>query len=613
MGIRDALGNLTSQEFPDPNTAVFKDDNGHTNIVRYDDNGNEVMKAIPGISTNYFAFDANNNLTNSIDARGFSTAWAYDSRGNLTHITGAINNATTIAYNDLSKPTSVTDALGRITQFRYNSEGQLTNVVNALGGHAFFTRDAQGRVTSAIDYNGRTTLYDYTGGCSCGKPGKVTNPDGTFRTYEYSAQGQTIRETDELGNTKQSHYDDAGRLLWVRDTEGNTTRYAYDGKLKISETDPLGRTTWYAYDAANRQIAITNTMGGVVRFEYDNGTNRTAVIDPVGNVTRFYFNAANWLTQQVDPWGRTNLFTYDAAGNCTEAVDRNGLKRTFGYDALSRRTNELWWEGSNVVRSISFIINEIGIMTEASDPASHLAFDFDEMNRLKRMAQTGVTNQPDFTLSYDYDGTTNVTSVADNWGAQVLYRYDSRNFLTNQVWHGGGLPGASVSMRYDAVGNRTNIFRFADMAGTVLAGQSRYGFTPVGFITNILHASGAGATQAEYHYQRNAAQEVTQRVLGGQTVDYLYDPAGQLTNALCSAGQPNEGYQYDANGNRGGGGYMVTTNNQIVADGTNIYSYDFEGSLVGRSNIVTRASTAYRYDHRNRMVSLVDSVWQKTR
>lgn len=606
LGIRDANGNLTSQEFPDPNTAVFKDANGHTNIVRYDDNGNEVMKAIPGISTNTFAYDANNNEIWRQDARGFVTTRAYDSRGNLTNIVDALSNVTSIAYNDLNKPTSVTDALGRTTQFRYDSQGGLTNVVNALGDQAAFTHDAQGRVTSTADFNGHTTFYDYTSGCSCGKPGKVINPDGTFQLYEYNAQGQTTREVDELGHETFSFFDDAGRLLWVRDAESNVTRYAYAGALKISETDPLGRTTWYAYDSANRQIAITNAMGGLVRFEYDNGGNRTAVIDPVGNVTRFHYDSANRLTHQVDPWGRTNFFAYDAAGNRTESVDRNGRKRTFGYDAQNRRTNEFWWEGTNVVRSIGFTFNALGIMTGASDPASRLAFDFDALNRLERATQSGVAGMPDFTLTYGYDGMTKVVSVADNWGAQVASTYDARNRLTERVWQGAGLLGARLHFDYDAAGNRTNVLRYADTAGTVLAGQSRYGYSALGAISDILHVNATNAVLAAYHYQRDPAQQIISRTLKSQLATFNYDLTGQLTNALYSSGQPNEGYDFDANGNRIGGGYVVTTNNQIVADSTNVYSYDLEGSMLSRSNTATHATTTCRYDHRNRLISVVD-------
>ena len=607
VGIRDALGNLTSQDFPDPNTAVFKDANGHTNIVRYDDNGNEVMKAIPGISTNYFAFDANNNQIWHQDARGFVTTRAYDSRGNLTNIVDALSNVTAIAYNELNKPTSVTDALGHTTRFGYNSKGQTTNAVNALGGQAFFNRDAQGRVTSVTDFNGHTAIFDYTGACSCSKPSRTINPDGTSRTYEYNPRGQTLRETDELGHSTFFAYDGGGHLLSVRNVMSNTTTYAYAGALKISETDPLGRTTYYAYDAVNRQIAITNAMGSVVRFEYDNGTNRTVVLDPVNNATRFYYDAANRLSHQVDSWGRTNSFAYDPSGNRIEAIDRNGRRRTFAYDGLNRSTNELWWEGTKLVRTIEFTYSVLGLLTGARDPASLLTFHFDAWNRLERAVQSGGVGLPEFTLTYAYDGVGNAVSVSDNLGVQLTSEYDVRDRLTRCVWQGGGIPGASIQFAYDATGNRTRILRAADTIGTNVAVQSYYSYNTVGAVTNIIHVNGTGVSLAEYQYQRDPAQQIILRATGNLLSSFTYDFTGQITNVTYSPpNQPAESYHYDANGNRIGGGYIVITNNQITANGALAYSYDAEGSLVARTNAFTGSRTAYAYDHRQRLVRVLD-------
>jgi RHS repeat-associated protein len=480
-------------------------------------------------------------------------------------------------------------------------------VKNATGGESKLTHDAEGRVTSLTDFNGHTTTYDYTSGCPCGKPGKIINPDGTFRLYEYNSFGQTTLEVNELGHRTQWHYDDVGRLLSVTDAEGNTIRYAYEGALKTSETDPLGRTSRYAYNDANLQIAVTDAAGGVARFEYDGNGNRTTVTDPVGNVTRFHYDGANRLTREEDPYGHIRFYTYDAAGNRIEAIDRNGRRRTFEYDGLNRRTRELWWENGAVIRTFTYTFNALGVMTGAGDPAGQLTFRYDSLNRLEQATQSGVPGLSDFTLNYAYDGMTNVVSVTDNWGVQVTSDYDARNRLSGRVWQGGGLLGASLRFDYDPAGNRTRAERYADTAGTALVGQSAYTYNPQGVMTDILHANGGGATLAEYHYQRDPAQQIVQRVLNGQTADYGYDLTGQLTSAGFSAGQLNENYSYDANGNRIGGGYVVAPNNQIAADGTFTYGYDDEGSLVSRVSIATGATTTYRFDHRNRLVSVVDT------
>lgn len=613
--ITDAGGNTLTQDFDaDAAYGTYTDANGNLTREYFDERGNKSKTVDPEGGVTEFGYDADDNETSRKDPRGYITTRAYDRRGNVTNIVDALSNVTSIAYNDWNKPTRITDALGHSTQFAYDARGQLTNVINALGGQASFTRDAQGRVTSVTDLNGHTTGYDYTGGCSCGKPGKVTNPDGTFRTYDYNWLGQTTKEVNELGAATVFNYDGVGILLSQDDALGNRTEYGYLVNVTetaivprlIKVTDPLGRPTFFKYDNLNRTNQVIDAAGGVVQFDYDANGNRTKVVDPVGNVTLFHYDKMNRLTEQIDPWGRTNFFKYDAAGNRIEAIDRNGRKRTFEYDGLNRRTKEHWWDGANVIRTIEFGFNALGVMTNASDPASHLAFEFDPLNRLAKAAQSGVQSLPDFTLTYAYDGMTNVVSTTDNWGVEVASEYDSRNRLAKRIWQGGELPGVSLAFAYDATGNRTNILRFGGTAGNQLVGQSRYAFNPVGAMTDILHENGSGDNLAEYHYARDPAQQIVQRLLNGQTADYGYDPTGQLTNALYSAGQPNEAYHYDANGNRIGGGYLVTTNNQIVADGANTYSYDLEGSMVGRSNTVTHATTDYTYDYRNRLVSVVD-------
>src|SRR5262249_8022631 len=48
------------------------------------------------------------------------------------------------------------------------------------------------------------------------------------------------------------------------------------------------------------------------------------------------------------------------------------------------------------------------------------------------------------------------------------------------------------------------------------------------------------------------------------------------------------------------------TANQLLADGTYVYAYDNEGSIVTRTAVASNATTTYAYDYRNRLVSVVD-------
>jgi RHS repeat-associated protein len=611
--ITDAAGNSIRQDFDlDSNTMHYTDANGNPRFSSYDERGNETAQAVVGIYTNRFEYDANNNLLRSVNGRGYATNYTYDARGNKTSITDALSNRTSIGYNSLNKPVAVTNALGQRIQLSYDPKGHLLGVVNNVGQITSVTRDSQGRVTSVTDAAGNTTTLDYTGGCACGQPGKIINPDGSFRLREYNSLGQTTMEVNEIGATTRYEYDSAGRMLSVTDPLLNSTKFFYSSSLLTHMVDALNRTNRYEYDELNRTNRMVNAEGGVVEFQHDNNGNRTHVIDAVTNVTTFVYDAANRLKMQIDPLGHTNFFAYDAAGNRTEAADRNGRKRTFGYDAANRMTNELWWEGTNVGRSIVFGFNELGVQTLAADPAARYTYSYDSLNRLERVLSQSA-GVPEFTLLYTYTALGQVESVTDNYGVRVGSSYDNRNRLASRTWSstlpGAGVDPARVDFAYDVSGKRVRTDRFADLAGTNRIGFTTNAYNLVGLVTNINHLGPDSGVLARYDYHRDSANQITRWAINSQLSTFNYDLTGQLTNALNTV-QPRENFRYDANGNRvgaqSGGSYVVGQNNQILSDGTNSYAYDFEGNMTSRSNTVTGVLTSYQWDHRNRLVSVLD-------
>jgi YD repeat-containing protein len=287
-------------------------------------------------------------------------------------------------------------------------------------------------------------------------------------------------------------------------------------------------------------------MRRVVRFEYDR-TNRT-VIDPLGNITNQY-DGAGRLIHQVDPLGQTNSFAYDAAGNRIEAVDRNGRRRTFEYDALNRRTREQWWEAGAVIRTIQFAFNAVGVMTNAFDPASSLAFEFDP-------SQPARTRDPD-----------RVAGLPDFRSRTRLRRHDERGFDDGQpgrrshirIRHsatdapglaGGGLPERVCASRRRPPDQRV---RFADAVGPRPPG-SRYAYDEVA----PSRTSGMPPHRralAEYHY--TAIRRCDHPAIDERPGRRLrLRPDG--TVGECPMPEVSQrDYSYDANGNRTGGNYVV--------------------------------------------------------
>ncbi|RFC50106.1 MAG: putative conserved protein RhaS [Verrucomicrobia bacterium] len=610
VAVIDALGNRQEQNFDPANFIGTRTDaRGNVTTLVYNPRGNVVEERDPegGVKKFEYADPANpDKETAVIDPMGRRTSFAYDSRGNLTEQTDAAGNRTIVAYNALYKPASVTNALQQTIILHYDPAGNLDEVTDSGGNKRQMARDGQGRVASIMDAEGNVTRFDYTSGCPCGRPGKVINPDGSFRLYEYNGFGQVTKETDETGVVTRSGYDEEGKLKYTEDAAGRRTNYTYRGQLQETVTNPLGHVTRTEYDDANRQSRIIDAEGGIVRFEYDPDGNRNKVIDPVGNVTTFVYDKVGRLKEEINTLGHKRIHEYDSAGNRKETIDRNGRRRTFGYDALNRMEVEKWWDKDGVViRTLSYKFNALGLQTIAEDPAARYDYSYDSLNRLRSVKST-VPGLPDFTLTYGYDKNGQTTSVTDNYGVSVGSAYDTRNRLARRIWQGPGIDPVRVDFAYDPSGRRTRLDRFIDLAGTQRVGHTENVYDPVlGLLKGISHKGPTENVLSSHVYTYDAANRITQWVIDGQNSTYTYDRTSQLLTADY-ASQPDESYTYDRNGNRTNPGYVTGSDNQLLADGVHTYTYDNEGNMVTRTHAGTGVVTTYDYDYRNRLLRVTD-------
>ncbi|MDR2440193.1 MAG: RHS repeat-associated core domain-containing protein [Planctomycetaceae bacterium] len=94
-----------------------------------------------------------------------------------------------------------------------------------------------------------------------------------------------------------------------------------------------------------------------------------------------------------------------------------------------------------------------------------------------------------------------------------------------------------------------------------------------------------------YDYQ----WDVANRVVSINDSKYNYDKTSQLIAANYDK-LPVEKYTYDLNGNRSN--YRTGKNNQLIHEGENMYEYDGEG------NRISKGTTKYFWDHRNRLVKV---------
>ena len=151
------------------------------------------------------------------------------------------------------------------------------------------------------------------------------------------------------------------------------------------------------------------------------------------------------------------------------------------------------------------------------------------------------------------------------------------------------------------------------MATSVFAGTNKvfdtlYQYDGMGRLTDLTHVSG-DKVFADYDFGWDIANRITGfdfTYLGDKdekSAEYGYDKTSQLVSADYNAFQPNESYDYDANGNRKK--FETGANNQLTSDGAFRYTYDDEGNRIEKAAIANNSKTVYQWDHRNRLVNVV--------
>ena len=110
---------------------------------------------------------------------------------------------------------------------------------------------------------------------------------------------------------------------------------------------------------------------------------------------------------------------------------------------------------------------------------------------------------------------------------------------------------------------------------------------------------------AAYDFVFDELSRVTEIASNDGASRFTYAVDGQVASAEFDF-QGDEAFQYDLAGNRTEGGRTTGENNRLLSDAEFDYEYDNEGNRTRRVNRATGAATDYIWDHRNRLVEVVD-------
>ncbi len=590
-----------------------------TTTFTYDAIGRLIKTVDPDGKASSTEYDADGEVTATINELGEKTTYTYDPRGLLTQTRFPDGSTETRTYDAAGNLVTVTDAAGHTTTATRDEVGRVVATTLPDGSSSRNVYTAGGRSAATIDANGNRTdfAYDAAGRLISTTAPQVVdastgNPFRPSVTRELNAAGEPTAIVGPSGARTEMTYDSNGRLSTITLPDGSTRQRRYDAKGRLAEQiDEMGEATDFAYDGSGNLVRVVQPAPAagqprpVTTYAYDQAGHRISQTDALGHTTRFAYDALGRYNGHTLPGGESDHLTYDAAGRMATYQDFKGNTTSFTYDALGRLLKRQAGSESNDLTYTS-----TGKRATATDARGTTQYSYDVDGQL-----IGITGPGGETLAYSYDANGNLASLTAD-GVTTQYAYDALDRLVRVTSAQGdstygydaagnlvsaGLPnGITTSATFDALHRPTQIDIRSPLPASSLLASYAYTYRPDGRRTTVTEADGSvesygydglgrliseqrtGASARDIGYEYDAVGNRLRRTNGSLVTDYTYDADDRL---LSTSGDNTATYTYDAGGN-------VTS--RTAAGSTTLYLWDAFNRL---SEVQTPSSTlTYTYD-----------------
>jgi RHS repeat-associated protein len=522
-----------------------------------------------------------------------ATTTTYDSLGNLTSNFNVLGHQTIYSgHTGLGKPTRVTGVNGEITDYVYDVRGRVITVRTYPNGsapaEAGYAYNPNGTLASVTRADGVVVNYIYD--LALRPIVQYSNVSGVLsgnatqerREYSYNTASDVVAvrdwgveqteqwvfecqgplgappeqcmepywypeqvDTPILRRAAFADYDELGQTRAHRGNYGLNQRYTYDlgGNVKTYK-DSQGRTTTLQYDALGRVTSSTDPLNQTTYFEYDIGNNVTKVTDPRGKITTYVYDGFGQRWAQYSPDTGSTSYQYNASGQLATVVRNNGSSISYNYDGQGRVT---WYGNAGESRGFGYdwCTNGKGRICnlEASGSTIHFAYLADGRLSIRRELTTAFGVQSDYWTYYYYDTIGRLNAITYPNGTAVGYGYAEGKLLTMSTNIGGSVSllvsdtkyapnGPAVETSY---GNGLVRNRPRDLDGRLVASSVMNG--------------GSALQSLTYGYDADSQMtQLANSVNSSLSQSYGYDAVLRLTGLTSASG--NQGFAYDANGNR---------------------------------------------------------------
>jgi len=482
------------------------------------------------------------------------------------------------------------------------------------------------------------TLFDTLGRPSATRARDMKGRD-VYKIIQYDRMGRVVQASGPffLGQTPKVNeydYDNLGRPVAERRTDGSAYRYSYDGR-SVARADRSGNTRTWVSDEREAIIEVIEPGSPAASLSYGHGPFGTVrqILDPSGHATSIRYDWLGRVIAERDPDRGQSRYRYSGFGQLVEERWHDG-SLTYTYDAIGRLAGISHAEGST-----SFVwdtaLNGTGkIATIGSADGTVISFIYDPLARVReqiweigRKAYRLVINydaarrpstliypggsamRPAPAIKFHYGNNGSLIGVSDAHSGRPYWQQDDAdasgafssvtlgNGITEtRVEHQGsrGLLGVIrignakqhiVDLEYDYYPN----CELKEIRDKINDTRDVFDYDPVGRLVNWDHTSRSGSSMANWTYRPDGRIAKSQAPPGaGLSSDYAYGGNNAGPHALTMTGGGR--YSYDARGNQisGPGRTLIYDSLGLpaqlsTAQGTWIMQYDGLGRCVRKS------------------------------
>ncbi|MDR0235377.1 RHS repeat-associated core domain-containing protein [Acinetobacter sp.] len=362
---------------------------------------------------------------------------------------------------------------------------------------------------------------------------KATDQNGHMRSYEYNQAHQLTRYTDRTGRGQNIRYEStspkAKAIAEWADDGSFKTRLEWHPRLRqVAVYDAYDVPTHYYFDLDGFTYRTRLADGREKWISRDRQKRITRQIDFAGLETEQVYNDQDQLVKIVQPNGGIILFAYDEEGNLSETKDPEGNIWKKEYDADGNVSKDI----NPLGQTTQYKYNNDNQLVEVIDAKG--GSKKIQYNDLGQMVSYTDCSGKSSAWEYDEDGTLTAQAAAD--AQQVQYLYSTHGKDKGQLQAIIYPDGLKEQFEHDEEGR---LLKHTDSKGLT----TQYQYNPVGLLEQRIDAN---RHQIGYQWDK---QGRIQKLINQNHAEYLFDynRYGQLIREQAFDGEEKY-FSYHDNG-----------------------------------------------------------------